>query len=118
MSVLGGIDREAHEAVLKLEFDRVRCSQCHACTRPLQPDWMPYRERDGVPGLTAMASDVQAGARTGKNGRHGLAARQSGVARLRPVMAATSAGRARAKALRMLLFRRKRVSPIRQERKG
>src|SRR6202521_3425413 len=45
---------------------------------------LAYRELDDVLGLTAMASDVLADARTGKNGRHALAGlfRQSIFGRL------------------------------------
>jgi len=45
---------------------------------------LPYRELDDVLGLTAMASDVLADTRTGKNGRHALAGlfRQSVFGRL------------------------------------
>ena len=45
---------------------------------------LAYRELDGVLGLTEIAGDVLADARTGKNGRHALAGlfRQSVFGRL------------------------------------
>ena len=47
-------------------------------------DWLAYRDLDDAVGLTDMAGDVLADARTGKNGRHALVGllRQSVFGRL------------------------------------
>jgi hypothetical protein len=81
---LGNPAGEANDAVLRLDFDRRLMLQFHGSVVTSDAGLLPYRELEDVLGLTAMASDVLADARTGKNGRHALAGlfRQSIFGRL------------------------------------
>ena len=81
---MGNPAGEANDAVLRLDFDRRLMLQFHGSVVTSDAGLLPYRELDDVLGLTAMASDVLADARTGKNGRHALAGlfRQSIFGRL------------------------------------
>src|SRR5256885_13699957 len=73
-----------NDGVLRLDFDRRLMLQFHGSVVTSDAGLLPYRELDDVLGLSAMASDVLADARTGKNGRHALAGlfRQSIFGRL------------------------------------
>src|ERR1700737_2774269 len=75
---------ESNDGVLRLDFDRRLMLQFCGSIVASDAGLLPYRELDDVLGLTAMASDVLADARTGKNGRHALAGlfRQSVFGRL------------------------------------
>ena len=81
---MGNPAGEANDAVLRLDFDRRLMLQFRGSVVTSDAGLLPYRELDDVLGLTAMASDVLADARTGKNGRHALAGlfRQSIFGRL------------------------------------
>jgi hypothetical protein len=83
-AAMGNPAGEANDAVLRLDFDRRLMLQFHGSVVTSDAGLLPYRELDDVLGLTAMASDVLADARTGKNGRHALAGlfRQSIFGRL------------------------------------
>jgi hypothetical protein len=72
-AAMGNPAGEANDAVLRLDFDRRLMLQFHGSVVTSDAGLLPYRELDDVLRLTAMASDVLADARTGKNGRHALA---------------------------------------------
>jgi hypothetical protein len=75
---------ESNGEVLRLSFDRRLMLQFRGSVVTSDAGLLPHRELDDVLGLSAMASEVLADARTGKNGRHALAGlfRQSVFGRL------------------------------------
>jgi hypothetical protein len=75
---------DSNEGALSLEFDRRVILQFRGSVVTSDADLLAHRELDDVLGLSALASDLLADARTGKNGRHALAGlfRQSVFGRL------------------------------------
>ena len=75
---------ESKDEVLKLDFDRRLMVQFRGSVVTSDAGLLAYRELDDAFGLTAMASETLADARTGKNGQHALAGlfRQSVFGRL------------------------------------
>jgi hypothetical protein len=75
---------ESNDGVLKLDFDRRLTVQFCGSVVTSDAGLLAYRELDDALGLTAMAGETLADARTGKNGRHALVGllRQSVFGRL------------------------------------
>ena len=63
---MGNPADKANDAVLRLDFDRRLTLQFHGSVVASDAGLSPYRERDDALRLTAMASDVLAGARIGR----------------------------------------------------
>ena len=65
---------ESNAEVLKLDFDRRLMVQFRGSVVTSDAGLLAYRELDDALGLSAMAAETLADARTGKNGRQALAA--------------------------------------------
>ena len=63
---------ESKNEVLKLDFDRRLMLQFRGCVVTSDAGLLAYRELDDALGLTVMAGETLADARTGRNGRHAL----------------------------------------------
>ena len=75
---------ESDSGALRLDFDRRLALQFRGCVVTSDAGLLAYRELDDALGLTALAGEMLADTRTGKNGRHALVGllRQSVFGRL------------------------------------
>ena len=75
---------EEESGALRLDFDRRLLLQFRGCVVTSDAGLLAYRELDDALGLTALAGEMLADARTGKNGRYALVGllRQSVFGRL------------------------------------
>ena len=75
---------ESESDALRFDFDRRLMLQFRGSVVTSDAGLLAYRELDDVLGLTALAGEMLADARTGKNGRHALVGllRQSVFGRL------------------------------------
>jgi Transposase DDE domain group 1 len=75
---------ESNDEVLKLDFDRRLMLQFRGSVVTSDVGLLAYRELDDALGLSTMAGETLADARTGRNGRHALVGllRQSVFGRL------------------------------------
>ena len=75
---------ESNDEALKLDFDRRLMLQFRGSVVTSDAGLLAYRELDDALGLSAVAGETLADARTGKNGRHALVGllRQSVFSRL------------------------------------
>src|SRR5690242_10166787 len=75
---------ESESSALQLDFDRRLMLQFRGSAVTSDAGLLPYRELDDALGLSAIAGEMLADARTGKNGRHALVGmlRQSVFGRL------------------------------------
>ena len=75
---------ESNDGALRLDFDRRLMLQFRGSVVTSDAGLLAYRELDDALGLSTMAGEMLADARTGKNGRHALVGmlRQSVFARL------------------------------------
>jgi hypothetical protein len=63
---------DSNAEVLRLDFDRRLMLQFRGSVVTSDAGLLAYRELDDALGLTVMAGEMLAGARSGKNGRHAL----------------------------------------------
>ena len=63
---------ESADGVLRLDFDRKVTLQFRGSVVTTDAGLLTYRELDDALGLTVMAGEMLADARTGKTGRHAL----------------------------------------------
>jgi Transposase DDE domain group 1 len=63
---------ESNGEILRLDFDRRLVLQFHGSVVTSDAGLLAYRELDDALGLTVMAGEIVADARTGRNGRHAL----------------------------------------------
>ncbi len=63
---------ESKQGCLRVDFDRRLKLEFHGSKVTTDAGLLAYRELDASVELTAMAGDVLADSRTGKNGRHGM----------------------------------------------
>ena len=69
---MGNPAGESNEGALKLDFDRRVMLQFRSSVVASDAGLLAYRELDDTLGLTAIAGETLADARTGRNGRHAL----------------------------------------------